>query len=146
MNDSFYTGNQIEINPNLVSDQIILLLDEFHDKISRGETPEINPMKERIIMQTDEGKAFEIPEDIQRMAIEKWLAIKNSREMGGIKYNIKKYKINKNRIIDEENDDSDNEELSITNWIKYILFFIILALLFYFVVYKSKYLSNLTFT
>jgi len=144
MNDSFYTGNQIEIDPNLVSDQVILLLDEFHDKVSRGETPEINPMKERIIMQTDEGKAFEIPEDIQRMAIEKWLSMKNSREMGGIKYNIKKNKINKDEIIDED-DDSDNEELSITKWTKYILFFIVLALLFYFFVYKSKYLSNLTF-
>jgi hypothetical protein len=141
MNDSFYTGNQIEIDSNLVSDQVILLLDEFYDKVSRGEIPEINPMKEKIIMQTDEGKAFEIPEDIQRMAIEKWLAMKNSKEMGGIKYNIKKNKINKDRIINED-DDSDNEDLSIIKWTKYILFFIVLALLFYFFVYKSKYLSN----
>lgn len=144
MNDDFYTGDQVQIDPDLVSDQVITLLDDYDEKTARGEKPDINPMKEKIIIRTNDGKAFEIPEDIQRAAIEKWLAIKNEKEMGGLRYRVRKEgKYNEiNNNDNNDDDDEGNKDSSITQWTKYLLCFIIFAILVYFLVYKTKYFKN----
>lgn len=69
-----YTGRNIQIDSDTSSLQVIALLDEYKKRLNKGESPNSNPFKQKIIMRHPSGKYYEIPEDIQKKAIKIWLA------------------------------------------------------------------------
>ncbi|ATZ80299.1 hypothetical protein BMW23_0241 [Bodo saltans virus] len=68
-----------------VSDEDMLkytfaVLIEYDRAVSTGETPNIDPMNQQIVMQLDDGSAVAIPENIQRVAIMKYMELKNKNQ------------------------------------------------------------------
>jgi hypothetical protein len=109
-----YTGRSVQLDPAASSSHVIALLDEYNERLKRGEKPDVNPFKERVIAQNDEGIFYEIPIEIQDRAIQLWI------------------KSNKNRVENPEDTEEDKKEGP--NILMYIIILIVVAALGYYVV------------
>ena len=63
---------------NTVSNQAMMqymfvALDNYNKAMSEGQDPIVNPLNGRVIMHTSDGRTVEIPENIQRMAVMRYL-------------------------------------------------------------------------
>jgi hypothetical protein len=113
-----YTGRSVQLDPAASSSHVITLLDEYNERLQRDEKPDVNPFKERIIAQNDEGVFYEIPKDIQDHAIQLWI------------------KTNKNTVERPEDTETDTEEYKTdgNSILMYIIILIAIAALGYYIV------------
>lgn len=71
---------------NTVSNQAMMqymfvALDNYNKAMSEGQDPIVNPLNGRVIMHTSNGRTVEIPENIQRMAIMRYLENKEGQQV-----------------------------------------------------------------
>ena len=52
---------------------MFVALDNYNKAMSEGQDPMVNPLNGRVIMRTNDGRSVEIPENVQRMAIVRYL-------------------------------------------------------------------------
>jgi hypothetical protein len=111
-----YTGRSVQLDPDASSSHVIALLDEYNERLKRGDKPDVNPFKERVIAQNDEGIFYEIPKEIQDHAIELWM------------------KTNKNTIKRSEDTETEEDKTDGNYMLMYIIILIIVAALGYYIV------------
>jgi len=129
VNEDFeYSGNNLPINLNDTSLYVMALLNDYDKRMKNGDVPKINPYKDRLVMQMENGKFVEVPYEIQSEAVKKWLATpikgEQNRHTGQLDTD------------DELADDIDDSFLS--NIIKVIIVLAIVVLIVYFVSLSNK--------
>ena len=70
---SEYTGNYVPLDKSLTIQYVMKLLDEYDQQTKNGIHPVVNPYKDNIIIDNQNGNRIVIPKEIQRMAIIRWL-------------------------------------------------------------------------
>lgn len=69
-----YTGNYIQIDPEVATRYVVKQLEKYDKMSDSGVETKMNPYNERIIMALEDGRQIEIPDDIQRLAIAKYVS------------------------------------------------------------------------
>lgn len=70
-------GNYIQIDKKKTISYVLSMLNEYDNNIEMKKQSESNPYKDPIYMKTDDGKFVEVPEDLQKYAISKWIEVKS---------------------------------------------------------------------
>jgi hypothetical protein len=113
MNDYEYTGGDVPVKTNDVIQSVLHILDEYDDNIKNGTVPDTNPFTEQIVLPNNNGKYFEVPEEIQRRSIQIWLS--NKKESGD---------------TDQGNTEGfENENNTLSTLMKYIIGLILLVVI-----------------
>lgn len=97
-----YTGKAVPVDSDASSQHVIALLDEYNKRVKVGEKPDVDPFRENIVFKTNNNIFYEIPEEIQRKAIQMWLSKHPQRlkQRSGQRANInKKQNNNTSNII-----------------------------------------------
>lgn len=126
--DFEYSGNNLPINLNDTSLYVMALLNDYDKRMKNGDVPKINPYKDRLVMQMENGKFVEVPYEIQSEAVKKWLATP-----------IKGGTITRINQLDTEDDLADDiDDSFLFNIIKVIVVLIIVVMIVYFVSLSNK--------
>jgi hypothetical protein len=70
---SAYTGNYIGVEPKVVINYVMSLLDDYEYKLNNGLKPDVDPYRESIVMTLEDGRQIEVPEELQRTAVVRWV-------------------------------------------------------------------------
>jgi hypothetical protein len=89
-------GKMIPINQTLVLLYMFALLDQYDIAFDLKQTYEIDPYRDKIIMKTDDDKYIEIPQEMQKYAIQQWTDMKDKKPS---------YKQEYKAILDDDTDD-----------------------------------------
>jgi hypothetical protein len=119
--------NMIPLDKTLVILYVFALLDEYDRANDKGEQPEVDPYREKILIKTDNGKYAVVPEEIQQHSINEWVSTK------GIKNGKPKY----SNGGEHDNSDDDSYENDKDNTLIDTAFQLIFCLLIIFIVLYS---------
>ena len=89
-----YTGKAVPIRPSYATAQVIDLLDEYNYQLKHDIIPNVNPFNEKLIAKSEDGRMYEIPEEIQKQAVRLWR---------------KTNKVSKKKTSEESDEDDNNE-------------------------------------
>jgi len=101
------TGKVIPINQTLVMLYMFSLLDQYDIAIELKKSVEVDPYRDNIIMKTDDGKYIEIPIEMQKYAIQKWIETKGKKNNKPSYENAYDQEYKK---LHEQDDDTDDDK------------------------------------
>lgn len=104
------TGNIIPIDQNLIMSHMFSLLKQYDIDSELKSPTKIDPYRDDLIMKTTDDRYIEIPREIQKYAVQKWI------EMKGHKYNKPSYEQidylfdEENKIQNDQDDNTDDDK------------------------------------
>ena len=91
------SGKIIPVNQTLILLYMFALLDQYYIAYELKNKIDVNPYRDNITMKTDDGKYVEIPQDMRKYAIQKWIEMKSDKN--------KKHKNLKQKHDDDTDED-----------------------------------------